>query len=129
MTGSAGDKDDDIPDSSSDRPHEPDEPELPGEDNPGERLIEKYDPTMGESPNPEEDLAPDSENADVPEETARLFWYLVTVFNLALVGLAVGLMVIVFLDRDTLGVQITLAGAILFAYGYYRYRKHVHGAN
>lgn len=121
MNGSSGEGTD--ANATSDRPHEPEEDPLPGEDNPGERLIEKYDPTIDAS-DPEAELTPDTDDPDVPQETARLFWYLVAVFNVALMGLAVGVMLIVFQDRWSLGGQITLAGAILLAYGIYRYRTY-----
>ena len=128
MTESAGDRDDtDTSDSS--HPHEPGEPDLPGEDNPGERLIAKYDPTVDADDDPGEEHIPDSDDVDVPQDTARLFWYLVAVFNLAIVGLAVGILLIVFQNRWTLGGQITIGGAVLLAYGYYRYRKHAGDKN
>lgn len=125
MSGSEGDRGDGS-ESASDRPHEPDEPAVPGEDNPGERLIAKYDPTIDDG-RPEDEVAPDTEDVDVPQETARLFWYLVAVFNVALMGVAVGFMLIVFQGRLTLGGQLAAAGAVFLAYGCYRYRKHVGG--
>ena len=124
MTDSAGDRDDGHDASDSSHPHEPSEPDLPGEDNPGERLISKYDPTIDVDDDPGEEHIPDSDEVDVPQETARLFWYLVAVFNVALMGLAVGILLIVFQNRWALGGQITIGGAVLLAYGYYRYRKH-----
>lgn len=119
MSGPDGGNDDPL--HSSDHPNEPD---LPGEDNPGERLIEQYDPTIDAESTPEPSAEPDFGDVDVDDETARLFWYLVFVFNVSLLALAVGPMFVVFLDRWVLGGQITAAGAILSAYGYYRYRKH-----
>lgn len=116
----------DDPFHSSDHPNEPD---LPGEDNAGERLIRKYDPTIDEDSNAETGSEPDFGDVNVDNETAQLFWYLVLVFNVALMALAIGLMLIVFLDRWVLGGQITIAGAILTAYGYYRYRKHAHSSD
>lgn len=112
-------------DTPSDWPTEPEEDPLPGEDNPGERLIEKYDPTIDAS-NQEKELPPETDDTDIAPETARLFWYLVGVFNVALLGVAIGAMLIVFRGRWTLGGQITLGGAILLAYGYYRFRKYSH---
>lgn len=118
------DEGDDDPFHSSDHPNEPD---LPGEDNPGERLIEKYDPTIDDGSTSSTSSEPDFSDVDVDDDTARLFWYLVLVFNVALMGLAIGPMMIVFLDQWLLGGQITAAGAILAAYGYYRYRKQAPG--
>jgi len=106
-------------------PHEsPHEPDLPGEDNPGERLIEKYDPTIEGDAEPGEQHIPDPSEVDIPADTARLFWYLVVVFNVSLVALSIGVMMMLFLDETLLGGQITLVGAILFGYGYYRYRSY-----
>lgn len=124
MLGSGGGDDD--PFHSSDHPNEPD---LPGEDNPGERLIEKYDPTIDDGSSVESSSDPDLTDVDVDDETARLFWYLVVVFNVAVMGLAIGPMLIIFLDEWFLGGQITAAGAILAAYGYYRYRRHDPGGS
>lgn len=121
MSGS--EEGDDRPDAASDWPTEPEGEPLPGEDNPGERLIEKYDPTVDE-PESGEEYVPDPEDVDVPAGTARLFWYLVGVFDVAILALAIGSMLIAFRGRWLLGGQITLAGAVLLAYGYYRYRKH-----
>jgi hypothetical protein len=124
VLGSGGGDDD--PFHSSDHPNEPD---LPGEDNPGERLIEKYDPTIDSGATAEASGEPDFSDLDADDETARLFWYLVVVFNVALMGLAIGPMLILFLDEWLLGGQITAAGAILAAYGYYRYRRHDPGSD
>ena len=79
---------------------------------------EEFDPdSLGPDP---PDIAANAENAD--PETARLFWALVMVFNLALLGLSVGAMFIIFLGDWTVGGQLMLGGGILFTYGYYRYR-------
>lgn len=118
MTNSAGDSVDDSSDTDSRRPNEPDEPNLPGEDNPGERLITKFDPTVEGGERSGAEIV----HADVPEDLTRLFWFLVAVFNVAIFTLAFGAMLIVFRGQWVLGGQITLAGAVLFVYGYYRYR-------
>ncbi|MFC6756086.1 hypothetical protein ACFQER_04455 [Halomicroarcula sp. GCM10025894] len=54
-----------------------------------------------------------------------LFWKLVVVFNIALLALSVGPMLYYFEGRVDLGIRVTLAGAIAFAYGYFRYRQFV----
>lgn len=67
---------------------------------------------------------PDGEAADNPE-IVQLFWKLVLVFNVAILALAVGPMLVVFEDRWNLGVQVFAAGVLAFAYGtarYYRFR-------
>lgn len=125
MTGSS-DSDDADGGRSSGRPGEAAEPEedpLPGEDNPGERLISKYDPTVDADGESKRDIV----GADVPEHLTQTFWFLVAVFNVAVFALAFGVMLIAFEGNWSLGGQITAAGAILFAYGYYRYRKYLAG--
>lgn len=122
MSDPAGDRDGDA---ASDWPAEPEEGPLPGEDNPGERLIETYDPTVeGDDGDGERGTAEERGDRDVPAHVARLFWTLVGVFNVALIALALGVMLIGFRGRWALGGQLVLAGTILFVYGYYRYRNY-----
>lgn len=80
---------------------------------------EEFDPdSLGPSA---PDLSANASNAD--PETARLFWTLVMVFNISLLGVSLGVMFVVFQQNFQLGGQLFLGGSILFAYGYYRYRK------
>jgi len=83
------------------------------------------------SPYEPDEFDPSSLGPDVPEppdgsansEVAGLFWTLVVVFNVALLGLSLGPMFAYFEGRVELGLQLTAAGAILFVYGYVRYRR------
>ena len=85
------------------------------------------------SPFEPEEFDPSSLGPDVPEpprdgannEVTALFWKLVVVFNVALLGLSLGPMFAYFRGNVELGLQLTAGGAILFAYGYFRYRKFV----
>ncbi|WP_232687509.1 DUF7322 domain-containing protein [Halobacterium zhouii] len=63
---------------------------------------------------------PDGSNAD--PQLRRQFWFLVVVFNVALLALSVGLMLAAFRGRWNDGLTGVAAGVILFGYGYYRYR-------
>jgi hypothetical protein len=99
----AGDREEgDVPEPSTPDPEVP-EPETP-------------DVAVPEAPEP-----PDPEEAD--PTLRRQFWRLVAVFNVALLALAVGAMVVVFRGRWTPGVQLVAAGLVVFVYGYYRYRQ------
>ncbi|WP_336037095.1 DUF7322 domain-containing protein [Halobacterium yunchengense] len=75
----------------------------------------------------ERELAP---SVDVPEETdaspelRRRFWLLVVVFNVALMAASVGAMLVAFRAQYDTGTSLVAAGAVLFAYGYYRYRRY-----
>lgn len=60
--------------------------------------------------------------ADVHPRVQLLFWALVAVFNIAVLALGVGVLLIVFTDDAVLAVQVLAAGVALFAYGAYRYR-------
>lgn len=83
---------------------------------------EEFDPdSLGPSTPSVPDLSANAANAD--PETARVFWVLVLVFNVALLGVSLGAMFVVFQREWELGTQLFLAGSILFAYGYYRYRR------
>ncbi|WP_262175720.1 DUF7322 domain-containing protein [Haloarcula laminariae] len=85
------------------------------------------------SPHEPDEFDPSSLGPDVPEspagsgnsEVTSLFWKLVVVFNVALLALALGPMFAYFRGNVDFGLQLTAAGAILFAYGYFRYRQFV----
>jgi len=61
--------------------------------------------------------------ANAPPKLRLLFWRLVVLFNVALVAVAVGVMLIAFGTDPTLGTQVLLVGLVLSVYGYYRYRE------
>lgn len=84
------------------------EPEEPG---PG-----SLGPDVPEAP----DLTAAAEDADPAVQ--NLFWGLVVLFNVAILALSVGAMLILFGTDPTLGVQVLLVGLVLAVYGGYRYR-------
>ena len=97
---------------------------LDGPDEDGEGVLSE------KSPYEPDEFDPSSLGPDVPEppeggggEVASLFWKLVVVFNVALLALSLGPMFAYFRGDTDLGLQLTAAGLILFAYGYFRYRK------
>jgi len=103
---------------------------LDGPDEDGDGVLSE------KSPYEPDEFDPSSLGPDVPEapeppdgaantEVTALFWKLVVVFNVALLGLSVGPMLYYFEGRVDLGIRVTLAGAIAFAYGYFRYRRFV----
>lgn len=85
-----------------------DEPEEP---DPGD-----LGPPIPEAP----DLAAAAEDAD--PRLQNLFWGLVVLFNVAILAVALGVMLIAFGVDATLGLQVLLVGFILSVYGVYRYR-------
>lgn len=98
-------------------PHEPDpveEPETGWPDEPSEFDPGELGPSVPSPPEPGE--------ADNPEAVS-LFWWLVVVFNVALLALSLGAMFVVFRGAVDLGLQIALVGVLLFAYGTYRYHQ------
>ncbi|MBX0321835.1 hypothetical protein EGH21_02200 [Halomicroarcula sp. F13] len=86
------------------------------------------------SPYEPDEFDPDSLGPDVPKaprppdgsgdsDVAALFWKLVLVFNVALLGLSVGPMLAYFEGRVDLGVRVFLVGLLAFGYGTFRYYK------
>lgn len=75
----------------------------------------------------ERELAP---TVDVPDESdadpqlQRRFWLLVLVFNVALLAASVGAMLAAFRGQYDTGGSLLAAGAILAAYGSYKYRVY-----
>jgi hypothetical protein len=75
----------------------------------------------------ERELAP---SVDVPDESdadpelQRQFWLLVVVFNVAVMAVSVGAMLAVFRNQWDAGGSLLVAGAILAAYGYVKYRVY-----
>lgn len=85
------------------------EPEEPDPTDLGPPIPEAPDPTAGD--------------VDIDPSTHRLFWALVVVFNAALLALSLGVMFAAFEGNYELGAQLSLAGIVLFVYGYVRYRR------
>ncbi|MFB6310119.1 MAG: hypothetical protein ABEH64_02940 [Salinirussus sp.] len=65
---------------------------------------------------------PGTDSTGVPARVQFLFWGLVVIFNLAILGIGVGLLLVVFDGNLVLGGQLLLAGLLLLGYGLYRYR-------
>jgi hypothetical protein len=82
------------------------EPEEPG---PGD-----LGPEVPEPPEPSGDTHP---------RVHLLFWALVVVFNLAVLAVGVGLVLLVFDGNLELGGQLLVVGTVLLGYGLYRYRE------
>ena len=72
---------------------------------------------------PEIPEAPDLTEVEASSEVRYRFWALVMVFNVALLAASVGVMFVAFQGEWELGGQLTLAGLVLFGFGYYRYRQ------
>jgi len=64
----------------------------------------------------------DSAGASVDSELAKQFWTLVLIFNVALFAASLGLMLIGFEGRWTVGGGLIAVGLFAFARGWYRYR-------
>lgn len=67
------------------------------------------------------------EDIDVDPETAKLFWGLVLVFDVALFALVAGPAFWYFEGRVTLALQLSALGAVAFTYGVYRLRTRETG--
>lgn len=92
----------------------------------------EYEPAV---PDPEADLPdyeeelpsipdvrqPGEDAADAPPGLVLTFWGLVLVFNIALMALALGAMFVLIAGRLTIGGNFLFVGALLGAYGLYRY--------
>ncbi|WP_225333686.1 DUF7322 domain-containing protein [Halomicrobium urmianum] len=114
-----------LPDGDGDRsPHEPEEfdpnslgpdaPSAPGTGSPADDVA------------PEVPSAPELDPSAADPDTARLFWSLVALFNVALLGLSIGPMIGVFLGDWDLGLRVFLVGLLTGGYGaikYYRFRE------
>ncbi|MDS0277383.1 hypothetical protein NDI85_06230 [Halomicroarcula sp. S1AR25-4] len=81
---------------------------------------DEFDP---ESLGPDVPKAPSPPDGSANSEVAGLFWKLVLVFNVALLGLSVGPMLVYFEGRVDLGIRVFLVGLLAFAYGTARYVK------
>lgn len=104
-------------------PAEPD----PAEPDPAAHEPDEYDPES-DLPDPERDLVDIPEAPSVPPESAapedlrKAFWKLVVVFNVALGSFAVGVMLVAFERRWTVGGALVVLGVASFLRGYYRYQ-------
>ncbi|WP_244605242.1 DUF7322 domain-containing protein [Halorussus halobius] len=93
-------------------------------DDPSEGL-EPDAPTVSD---PSEDLGPeipevaDFDEADADPELQRQFWTLVVLFNVALFGASLGLMLVGFEGRWRVGGAMFATGALAFARGWRKYR-------
>lgn len=65
---------------------------------------------------------PTPADGDVHPRIRFHFWRLLLVFNVALLGLTLGPVLVVFDGNRSLGVPAFAGGLLLFAYGLYRYR-------
>ena len=72
---------------------------------------------------PDPPTVPDTSQNDADPELKRRFWSLVFVFNVALFGMSLGLMLVGFEGRWRFGGAMFLVGAFAFLRGWHRYRK------
>jgi hypothetical protein len=78
------------------------------------------DPAANLGPDPPR--VPDASESDADPELKRRFWTLVLVFNVALFGTSLGLMLVGFEGRWRVGGAIFAVGAFAFLRGWRRYR-------
>lgn len=81
------------------------------------RFEEPEEPDLG--PGVPEPPAPDG---DTHPRVQLLFWALVVVFNLAVLAIGVGLLLVLVDGNLSLGGQVLAVGLVLLGYGLYRYR-------
>lgn len=100
----------------------PDEPDNEPPVDPEDLEPREFDP---DSMGPKAPEIPDysEKAADADPEVSALFWKLVLVFNVAVMGVSLGLMFGVFRNNWELGSQLLAGGLILGGYGFYRYRR------
>ncbi len=87
--------------------------------------VEVPDPNAVE-PDPEEATDADSPGVEVPEGLWLSFWYLVVVFNAALLAFGAGLLLATLGNDLELGGRLLFVGTVLALYGYYKYRTNPH---
>ncbi|WP_276300617.1 DUF7322 domain-containing protein [Halorussus lipolyticus] len=80
---------------------------------------------LGPDPPSVPDLSQNEDEAD--PELKKQFWSLVLIFNVALFGMSLGLMVVGFRGRLQVGGAIFLAGAFAFLRGWRQYQKVTDG--
>lgn len=64
-----------------------------------------------------------SESASPPPKLRNQFWLLVGAFNVTLLATALGLLVLAFWSRPTLGVALVAVGVAAGVFGVLRYRR------
>lgn len=101
----------------------PDEPDDPGE-------VEEPDPAEDIGPEvPEASIPgapniPDPSENEVPDDLARTFWKLVMIFNVALLAVSLGPMLVFFRGQWVVGGAVFVLGVAFFVRGYLGYRQH-----
>lgn len=63
------------------------------------------------------------EESEAPPELRATFWTLVVLFNIAILAIAVGAMLLGFRGQWTPGGPLLVAGILAFAFGVYRVRN------
>lgn len=79
------------------------------------------DPSEGVGP--EIPTVPDVSKNDVPQELRKQFWTLVMLFNIALLGMSLGVMLVGFERRWTAGGAFFAVGALAFVRGWRGYKR------
>jgi hypothetical protein len=114
--------DDSTPDDSDDSVAE-----LPPEDQPqAEADLLPDDPAENlgsEDLAPDPPTVPDTSTNEADTELKKRFWSLVLVFNVALFGMSLGLMIVGFRERWKVGGVIFAVGAFAFLRGWRGYRR------
>lgn len=75
----------------------------------------------------ERNLAPDPPDTDASTELQKQFWILVVVFNVALIGISLGLLLALLDGEPTIGMSVVFLGAGAFYFGLQRYRAIQNG--
>jgi hypothetical protein len=88
-----------------------------------EVLDEKYQEPDQQQLRPDIPTAPDTTSRDVDPVVEGTFWTLVVVFNIGVLMVSVGALLVVFQENRSLGWQLAAAGAVVLGYGFYRYRS------
>lgn len=73
-----------------------------------------------------EDRPSPSATSDLPEGLRREFWLLVGLFNVALLGIGLGSLLLYFRGETTLGWTVLAVGIGAGAFGFGRYRAGTH---
>ncbi|MFC4449535.1 DUF7322 domain-containing protein [Halorussus aquaticus] len=111
-----------APDDSTPDDTDPPDTDLLPEDPPeAEADLLPDDPSEGLAPDPPQVSVPSEE--DAPTAVKKEFWSLVLLFNVALFGMSLGIMLVGFEGRWEFGGAIFAVGAFAFARGWYGYRK------